>query len=80
MNPGHAMTLVGQHHASMTWRDVAITGELEPVDPGWHGGPLQAWEKQKLNRRRQQAKREAHKALDAEVEAFRAQRAAELRR
>jgi hypothetical protein len=33
LNPGHAMTLVGQHHASMTWRDEAITRELEPEDP-----------------------------------------------
>ena len=48
MNPGHAMTLVGQHHASMPWRDEVITRELEPEDPAWHGGPLARWEQDKV--------------------------------
>jgi len=78
MNPGHAMTLVIQHHASMTWRDVTITGELEPEDPAWHGGPLAGWEQDKLRRRKQAERRQKRDALDAEIEAVRRKRAAEL--
>jgi hypothetical protein len=78
MNREHAMTLVGQHHASMTWRDVAITGELEPEDPAWHGGPLAVWERQKLDNRKHALRRKKREALDAEIEAVRRQRAAEL--
>lgn len=78
MDADHAARLAEEHHASMTWRDVLITPELEAVDIDWHGGPLQAWEKQKLDRRKRQAKRLARINLDAEVEAFRKQREAEL--
>ena len=78
MNPGHAITLVGQHHASMKWRDVTITGELEPEDPAWHGGPLAVWERQKLDNRKHALRRKKREALDAEIEAVRRQRAAEL--
>lgn len=78
MNPGHAMTLVGQHRASMTWRDVAITGELEPEDPAWHGGPLARWEQDKVRSRLLAKRRQKREALDAEIEAIRQQRAAEL--
>jgi hypothetical protein len=78
MNQGHAMTLVGQHHASMTWRDVTITGEFEPEDPAWHGGPLAGWEQQKLCDRKHAVRRKKREALDAEIEAVRRQRAAEL--
>jgi hypothetical protein len=78
MNPGHALTLVGQHHASMAWRDVAITGELEPEDPAWHGGRLARWEQDKVRNRLQAERRQKRAALDAEIEAIRQQRAAEL--
>jgi hypothetical protein len=78
MNREHAMTLVGQHHASMTWRDVTITGELEPEDPAWHGGPLARWEQDKVRRRLLAERRQKREALDAEIEAVRRQRAAEL--
>jgi hypothetical protein len=78
MNREHAMTLVGQHHASMTWRDVAITGELDPEDPAWHGGPLAHWEQIKVRRRLLAERRQKREALDAEIEAVRRKRAAEL--
>jgi hypothetical protein len=78
MNPGHAMTLVGQHHASMTWRDVTITGELEPEDPAWHGGPLAHWEQDRVHRCQLAERRQKREALDAEMEKLRATRASEL--
>ncbi len=78
MNRAHALTLAGQHHASMTWRDVAITGKLEPEYPAWHGGPLEHWEKAKVGSRLLAKRRQKREALDAEIEAIRQQRAAEL--
>jgi hypothetical protein len=79
MGPDHALQLVQQHHALMTWRDVAITPELEPVDVAWHGGPLTEWERRKQQQQQQRARAQARAALDREVEAFRQLREAELR-
>jgi len=78
MDEDHARELVARHHASMTWRDVAITGELEPEDPAWHGGPLAPWERNKLSRLQQAERRQKRAALDAELDAVRRQREAEL--
>ena len=78
MNQTHAMTLIQQHRASMTWRDVTITGELEPEDPAWHGGPLAPWEQEKIRRRLQAERRQKRAALAAELESIRRERKAEL--
>lgn len=78
MDAEHAQALVGQHHASMTWRDVTITGELEPEDPAWHGGPLATWERDNLFRRQQSERRQKRAALDAELADIRREREAEL--
>jgi hypothetical protein len=78
MGRDHAQELVDQHHASMTWRDVAITRELDPVDLAWHGGPLAEWEKRKLAGRQQAKVIQKRKDLDRELEVFRRKRRAEL--
>ncbi len=78
MDAAHAAGLVADHHGAMTWRDVPITRDIEPEDTGWHGGRLQVWEQRKLRRQKQVAKTAARKALEADLEAFRQQRATEL--
>ena len=74
----HAKDLVDQHHASMTWKDVPITRELEPVDPAWHGGPLARWEQEALRRRMLAERQRKRAALEAEIDQLRATRASEL--
>ena len=78
MDADHARALVDQHHAAMTWREVPITGDLEPVDPAWHGGPLARWEQEALRRRRQAERQRKRAALEAEIDQLRATRASEI--
>ena len=78
MDADHALALAEQHHGSMTWRDVAITGDLEPTDPAWHGGPLAPWERDKVRRREEANRRQKRAALEVEIDQLRATRASEL--
>jgi hypothetical protein len=78
LDSDHALALVQEHHASMTWRDVAINRDLEPEDWNWHGGPLAPWERDRVRQQEHAARIQTRKELDAEVAEFRRQRERDL--
>jgi hypothetical protein len=79
LDADHALMLVQEHHAAMTWREVPITpAALEPADWNWHGGPLAPWERDRLRQQEYAARIAARRELDAEIEAFRRRREQDL--
>jgi hypothetical protein len=73
-----ATELVLEHHKDMPWKLVEIDRDREPRDPGWHGGPLSATEKQRVDSLRQMAKARARADLELELDQIRAAREAGL--
>jgi hypothetical protein len=78
MNLEHAQDLVEKHAKDMPFREVEIGRDLEPPAVDWHGGRLCDWEKRKLEDRANTARVRARQDLDAELEAIRSEREAEL--
>jgi hypothetical protein len=78
MDLPHAQALLDKHRHEMPWREVEIGRDLEPLRIDWHSGPLAEWEKRKRDSRNRVAKVKAREGLNAEVEAFRLKRSADL--
>jgi hypothetical protein len=72
------VSVVAEHYADMPWKVVEIGRDLEPLDPGWHGGPLSAHEKRRVDELRQITQAKARADLEHELEQLRATREAEL--
>jgi hypothetical protein len=79
MDAGHAGVLVGQHFKDMPFREIEIGRDLEPLDVGWHGGPLTSVEQRRLESQAVVARVNGLADLDSELEEIRRTRTAALR-